>query len=46
MNRIVRSKNLGRYIVVHEGNSESETFIFATEALIPGITGLLKLQAG
>jgi hypothetical protein len=44
MNRIARENNLGRFIIAPEGNSESETFIFATEALIPGITELLKLS--
>jgi hypothetical protein len=44
MNRIAGAKNLGRYIIAPEGNSDSETFIFATEAVIPKITNLLKLS--
>jgi hypothetical protein len=44
MNRIAKSKNLGQYVVVPEGSSESDTFIFATEATLPKILDLLKRQ--
>jgi hypothetical protein len=43
MNRISKSKALGQYIMVSEGSSESMTFIFAAEAILPKITNLLKI---
>lgn len=43
MNRIVQSKGIGRYAVVPEGNSDRETFVFATEAVLSRLTNLLKL---
>jgi hypothetical protein len=46
MNRIAKAKGVGRYINVHEGSSESDTFILGDEAMIPAITELLKLESG
>ena len=43
MNRISKSKDLGQYIMVSEGSSESMTFIFAVEEILPKVTNLLKI---
>lgn len=45
MNNITKIKNLGQYIVVPQGSSEGEIFVFADEATLPRITNLLKLDA-
>jgi hypothetical protein len=42
MNRIAKSKGIRQYIAVTEGSSDSMIFIFATEAVLPGIISLLK----
>jgi hypothetical protein len=43
MNRIAQHKGLGRFLIAPEGNSEQETFIFATEDIVPKITSLLNI---
>jgi hypothetical protein len=45
MNRIAKSKGIGQYIMFSDGNSESMIFIFAAEAVLSDITGLLKIAS-
>lgn len=42
MNRIAQQKALGRFLIAPEGNSEQETFIFATDAHLVAVTKLLR----
>lgn len=45
MNRIAKTKGIGEYIMFSDGNSESMIFIFAAEAVLSDITGLLKIAS-
>jgi Fe-S cluster assembly iron-binding protein IscA len=42
MNRIAQHRNLGRFLIAPEGNSEQETFIFTTDAHLVAVTKLLR----
>ncbi len=42
MNRIAKTKRIGQYITISDGNSENLIFIFAAEAVLSDISGLLK----
>jgi len=44
MNLIAKIKHRGQYLLVPEGNSESETFIFADEGTLAKLAGLLKIE--
>jgi hypothetical protein len=43
MNRIAKSKDIGQYIMVSEGSSESMIFIFAPENVLPEIASWLEV---
>jgi hypothetical protein len=43
LNRITKSKGLGQFVAAGEGDSDSETFIFATDDILVKITNLLKI---
>lgn len=43
MNRIAQHKGIGRFLIA-PGEAEQETFIFATEEILPKITGLLRIR--
>lgn len=44
LNRVAKAKGLGQYVSVPDGNSDSETFIFANETALPKIIDLLELE--
>ncbi|MGJ4946835.1 hypothetical protein [Bradyrhizobium sp. HKCCYLS20291] len=44
MNRIAVATGRGRYLVVDEGSSDSDTFILADDASVPLLTALLDAQ--